>query len=116
MLTDNVIENGRNAIDGNGVEAQSKDAVKLGSDKDDARLGDSFGKSLVGNSKTGHIDGVGGEETSHAASAVPDLKRSSIRHVGRRLGAVILVVLLKLECYKISWIIPINVPADRQCW
>eukprot|EP00128_Syssomonas_multiformis_P018710 Colp12_sorted_trinity150504_noHs@34252 len=92
LLVNEGLEEGRDLVDGDGVEAHSGNTVELSKDEGDARLRNSLAKGLAlgGDTSNGHI--ISGLETSEGTSAVLQGELGAILLVGAGLGAVVLLV------------------------
>lgn len=93
-LGDDVVEDGGDVVDGDGLESHTEDTVELGGNKGDTGLGGGLSKGLVEDVEASNGEDVGGEESLHGTASVLDGEGRSVDGVGGRGGRVVLVVTL----------------------
>jgi len=91
-LADQIVPDGSNVVNRDGVITESEDSVEFGDNKGESGFSGGFSEVLVLDLKASDGDGVLADEASQRSSSVLDRERSSVGHIGRRGFAVVFLV------------------------
>ena len=92
LLVHDVVPDGGDGVDGDGLESKTEDTIELGSKEGDSRLGGGLSEGLVGDMEVRDVEDIGGKETRKTTSSVLDLKVLTIGRRGGGSSGVVLVV------------------------
>jgi len=92
ILSHHVVEDGRNAVDGDCIESHAKNAVEFSRDEGHARFVGSLGEGLTFDLERADGNDVGGEKAGETAGSVTNGELRAILDVGGRGSAVVFVV------------------------
>jgi hypothetical protein len=91
-LVEHVVEGRNDLVDGDGVVAETHDAVEAAKGKGKTGLRCGLGKVLVLDLEVANLEDIVGDEAAELTGAVADLERGAVLLVGRRGRRVVLAV------------------------
>ena len=94
LLVHDVVPDGGDRVDRDGLESKTEDTIKLGSNEGDSGLGGGLSEGLAGDVEVGETEGILSEETGEPASTVLNLEVLAVGDGGGGGSAVVLVVSL----------------------